>query len=331
MRYIGIDVGFGYTKAMDGTKNILFPSVISPPAEIKFRPWWEDQTDSLNYLLNHLAVTLDGKSYFVGNLALHQGWFAYATLDRIRTKTDEYRLLFLTTLALFAESPEEEFSVITGLPVDDYEDREAIENALCGRFKLSLAGQEHSFFIRNLTVIPQPCGAYMDLLFRDTQGNVNEEYARGLVGVIDIGYKTTDFVLMQSAEFVWKYSGSLKHGMSTIYQAAIPKLTARYPGNFDLRSVEEAISEGVICRLGERMAIDPALLDADFSGLAGEIASWVQRRWSDQKLNRILCTGGGSLPLKPYLARAFPKMLFMDHPQQANVRGFYKGALYYYA
>jgi len=326
MRYIGLDIGFGYTKARDEEKTIVFPSVISPPVHTSFKSWWQDPSNRLN----HLAVTLEEKTYFVGNLALHQGRFAHGTLDRIRTQTREYHLLFLTALSLLVQFPDEELSVVTGLPVDDYEDRDMIEGTLSGRFQITVAEREVSLRIRNLTVIPQPCGAFMDLLFNDIKGDINEEYAQGLIGIIDIGFKTTDFVLVRSGEYIQKFSGSLKHGMSTIYQAAISKFSASYRGNWDLRSVEEAVSEGAICRLGERRAVNYSVLDHDFRGLAEEITSWIRQRWSDQKLDRILCAGGGSLLIKPYLAPTFPNMVFMDDPQKSNVRGFYKGARYYH-
>lgn len=330
MRYIGVDIGFGYTKATDGIRTVVFPSVISPAVKTGFRPVWEDRTDRQAFLLDHLSVTLDGGSHFVGELALRQGRFVYATLDRIRTGTPEYKLLFLTALSIFAESAGEPFSIVTGLPVDDFEDREIIEKGLKGGFSLSVAGREISFAVKELTVIPQGCGAFLDLLFADDHGDPNEAYAQGPVGIVDIGYKTTDFALMQSAEFAWRFSGSIKHGMSMIYQAAVQKFSDAYRGNFDLKSVEEAISDGMICRLGERIAVDPTLLDADFNGLAGEITSWIRQRWRDQRLSRIICAGGGSLMLKPCLSRLLPEMIFLNNPNLANVRGFYKGALHYY-
>ncbi|NKE72856.1 ParM/StbA family protein [Candidatus Manganitrophus noduliformans] len=323
MHYLGLDVGFGYTKAMDDKKAIVFPSVVSPPVEISFKPSWQNESDRLH----HLAVTLEEKTYFVGHLALNQGRFAHATLDRVRTETPEFKLLFLAAISLFVESPEEAFSVITGLPVDDFEDRKVIEKTLRGRFDLSVAGEDVSFVIKNLTVIPQPCGAFMDLLYAPE--GLNEEYMEGPVGIIDIGYKTTDFVLMRSGEYAHKLSGSIKQGMSAIYQAAVSKFSATYRGNWDLKSTEEALSEGILCRFGERTAINPSLLESDLAGLADQIISWIRQRWEGEKLNRMICTGGGSSHLKPYLIRTFPRMIFMDDPQQANVRGFYKGARYY--
>lgn len=323
MHYLGLDVGFGYTKAMDEKKTIVFPSVVSPPVEMRFRPIWQGSSDRLH----HLAVTLEGKTYFVGDLALNQGRFAHATLDRIRTETPEFKLLFLAAISLFVECPEESFSIITGLPVDDFEDRKVIESNLSGRFDLSVAGEEVSFVIQNLTVIPQPCGAFMDLLC--SKESLNEEYMEGTVGIVDIGYKTTDFALMRSGEYAHKRSGSIKQGMSAIYQAAVSKFSAAYRGNWDLKSAEEALSEGIVCRFGERTAINRSLLESDFAGLADQILSWIRQRWEGEKLSRMICAGGGSVPLKPYLTRIFPRMIFMDDPQQANVRGFHKAARYY--
>lgn len=326
MRNIGLDVGFGYTKAMDGAKTILFPSIISPAVELKYKTQLEHPAP----YPDHLAVTLDGEPHFVGNLALQEGRFAYATLDRVRIETQEYRLLFLTALSLFVRFPDEELFVVTGLPVDDYDDRDLIEKTLSGRFHLMLGMQEVSFVIRRLTIVPQPCGAYMDLVFRDTRGHVNEEYSQSLVGIIDIGHETTDFVLVQQNSYVERLSGSIKHGMSDIYQAAVSRLSATYRGNWDLRSAEEAIRKGSICRLGEEIPVDPMLFDPDMAGLVQEITAWIHQRWRDQPLDRLVCTGGGSFLLKSYLLKTFPGMLFIEDPQQANVRGFYKGAWYFY-
>jgi plasmid segregation protein ParM len=325
MHNIGLDVGFGYTKATDGKKTILFPSIVSPAVEIMFRSGLED----LSSRLDHLRITLDGAAFFVGELALRQGRFAYATLDRVRTQSQEYRILFLTALALLAESSYEECSVVTGLPVDDFGDRRLIEETLSGQFHLTLGKRELTLDIRHLTVVPQPCGAFMDLLFKDTIGTMDERFASSRVGIIDIGFKTTDFVLIRNGEFIQKLSGSLKKGMSLIYQAAIPKFTARYPGDWNLHLVEAALREGCITSLGKRIEIDPILLLPDLAGLAREITAWVHGRWSSEPVDFLICSGGGSLLIDPHLRKFFPQMTFLDQPQQANVRGFYKGAWYY--
>lgn len=69
MRYIGIDVGFGYTKATDGIRNILFPSVISPPVKMGFRPFQGDPSDRHDFLINHLSVSW-GERLFSSEVSL---------------------------------------------------------------------------------------------------------------------------------------------------------------------------------------------------------------------------------------------------------------------
>ncbi|MFZ5862420.1 MAG: hypothetical protein ACOYXR_06255 [Nitrospirota bacterium] len=333
MRYVGLDVGFGYTKAMpvlsgqgNAANAVLFPSIVSPAVDLAFRSGLDGQTGSLD----HLAVILDGASYFVGTLARRQGQFARATLDRVRTQSQEYRVLFLTALALLAESSSEEYAVVTGLPVDDFDDRAVIEDTLSGRFHITVGGRTLDLFVRHLTVVPQPYGALMDLIFKDTLGNVDERYAKARVGIVDIGFKTTDFVLMHQGEFVQKGSGSLKAAMSAVYQAAIPKFTSRYPGNWDAPGIETALRDGAINVLGNRLEFDAALIDAELTGLAGEIVAWIQGRWSSQPIDYLISSGGGSLLLKPLLLKAFPQMVFIGDPQLANVRGYHKAAWFYH-
>lgn len=333
MRYVGLDVGFGYTKAMTvgsgqghEARAVLFPSIVSPAVDLAFRSGLDHRSGSLD----HLAVTFEGASSFVGTLARRQGQFARATLDRVRTQSHEYRVLFLTALALLTESPSEEYAVVTGLPVDDFDDRTLIEDRLSGRFQITLGGRTLDLIVRHLTVVPQPYGALMDLIFKDTLGNVDERYAEARVGIVDVGFKTTDFVLVHQGEFVQKGSGSLKTAMSAVYQAAVPKFTSRYPGNWDMLGIETALRDGAIHVLGKRIEFDPALLDAELAGLAGEIVAWVQGRWSSEPVDYLIGSGGGSLLLKPLLLKAFPHMVFIGDPQLANVRGYYKGAWFYH-
>ena len=326
MHFVGLDVGFGYTKVTDGSKAFIFPSVVSPQVNISFRSGVQDPTNRLD----NLEITLEGETCFVGSLALRQGKFARSTLDRSRTKNREFRFLSLTALALLAETPFDEFSIVTGLPVDDYDDRGLIEENLSGRFRIDIAGREFQFNVRNIMVVPQPYGALMDLIFKDTRGNIDEKYSDAQVGIIDIGYKTTDFVVVHKGEYIQKLSGSLKKGISTFYQAAIPKLSAHYQGNWDLQMVDVALRDGFINCLGNRIEIDPELINQELEGLADEIVSWIYTRWSGEPVDYFVCTGGGSIPLKHLLRKAFPQMSFAENPQQANVQGFYKGAWYYY-
>ncbi|MGD8268420.1 MAG: hypothetical protein PVF55_09635, partial [Desulfobacterales bacterium] len=79
MQIIGIDVGFGFTKATDGQESVVFKSIYGDATEIQF--WVDFQERSLT---EYFHVTLDGKSYFIGDLAEQQSDAVAFTLDQER-------------------------------------------------------------------------------------------------------------------------------------------------------------------------------------------------------------------------------------------------------
>jgi plasmid segregation protein ParM len=83
MQTIGIDVGFGFTKATDGKQTIVFKSIYGDATEIQF---WVDFQD--RNLTEYFHVTMDGKSYFVGDLAEQQSDAVSFTLDQDRMIAD---------------------------------------------------------------------------------------------------------------------------------------------------------------------------------------------------------------------------------------------------
>ena len=67
---IGVDVGFGFTKAFPG--NVVFSSVFSEQGKRQFKMQGDE--------LDNLELELDGKNYFVGRLAQLEG--GTGTFDR---------------------------------------------------------------------------------------------------------------------------------------------------------------------------------------------------------------------------------------------------------
>ncbi len=76
MQVLGIDIGFGFTKATDGKETVIFKSIYGDANEIQF---WADFGD--NSPIDHLHVTIDGKSYYIGDLAEQQSGVLNFTLD----------------------------------------------------------------------------------------------------------------------------------------------------------------------------------------------------------------------------------------------------------
>ena len=79
MEILGIDIGFGFTKATDGKQDLIFKSVLGESTDIQFR---EEMITAGDVDENHLQVEVDGKSYFVGELAERQSNVRFFTLDQ---------------------------------------------------------------------------------------------------------------------------------------------------------------------------------------------------------------------------------------------------------
>jgi plasmid segregation protein ParM len=59
-----VDIGFGFTKATNGRDTIIFKSLSGDANDIQY---WADFGASKP--VDHIHVTIDGKSYFIGELA----------------------------------------------------------------------------------------------------------------------------------------------------------------------------------------------------------------------------------------------------------------------
>ncbi|MDQ6990723.1 MAG: hypothetical protein Q9M11_03225, partial [Mariprofundaceae bacterium] len=66
---IGIDIGFGFTKATDGKKFQVFKSIYGEAIDFQFKESLlkNNQEDD-----EHIHIDVDGISYFVGELAERQ-------------------------------------------------------------------------------------------------------------------------------------------------------------------------------------------------------------------------------------------------------------------
>jgi plasmid segregation protein ParM len=115
MQILGIDIGFGFTKATNGKENVIFKSIFGDADDIQF--WADFGGDSP---LNHIHVTIDGKSYFIGELAEQQSSVLNFTLDQERLITDFVRILSLTVAGMFLKNGgtiNVPLNIVSGLPI----------------------------------------------------------------------------------------------------------------------------------------------------------------------------------------------------------------------
>lgn len=321
MKRVGIDVGYGYTKAADGAREVVFPSVIGRAERIRYQSDLRGGAGRSN----GLSLGVDGSEYFVGELALQQSRVQFTLLDRSRTTSDQLKVLFLAGLSELMGRGHE-VQVVTGLPVEYYQDRELLAGQLLGRHRISRNGSEQAFSVRAVKVIPQPFGTLFWKILSDDGYIVEEGLARARVGIVDVGVYTTDYVLVDWLTYIEKGSGSIPVAMSTAYGLLAREILDQYGLELSLHNIDTCVRTRSVRVYGARQDIGP-LVDSVLEGVAEEIVSKARTLWGEGRdLDAVMVTGGGAEALEPYFHQVYPHARVVPEPTMANVRGYLKYA-----
>jgi plasmid segregation protein ParM len=324
---VGVDIGYGYTKAVGGTAQVVFPSVIGKGERIRYESELRHQLGSP--VGQELAFITEEGDRFVGELALLQSRVQWTLLDRSRVEDPSARLLFLAALSELAgeEGRAHRFRVMTGLPVKWYADRYKVVDQLQGKHVLRRAnGHEvvQRIDVTDVVVVPQPFGSLFNAIL-DREGQiVDEELARSRLGVIDVGTYTTDYVLVDGLRYVERGSGSISSGMSKAYQLIGRSLLDTFGLDLRMHEVDRAVREGRVSLYGETRHID-WLVEPVFDALGQEILAHAGTLWGDGRdLEAVLVTGGGAISLGERIRRRYPHARVLEDAAMANVHGFAK-------
>ena len=132
MNVVGIDIGFGFTKATNGKDTLVFKSIFGEAADIQFR----EQLLGGSSPEEHLHIELDGESFFVGELAERQSDVRSFTLDQNQFITNFAKTMAMAALSRLV-SANDSFNLVTGLPVSFYRrHREELSGLLLGAHSL---------------------------------------------------------------------------------------------------------------------------------------------------------------------------------------------------
>lgn len=321
---IGIDLGYGYVKVTDGQTAHIFPSTVGIGQKIRFK----SLLTSFQKPTENLAITVDNKKYFVGQLAIKQSEVVSRSLGRNRTEDTSAKILLLSALALYADKDDQSFNVITGLPVDYYSTfRDDWSELMLGMhaIKVDNGQQEKSKIIKieKLQIIPQPFGTVYDKILNNEGEIKDETYSDLKIGIVDIGFKTSDFAVADSLEFIDKLSSSSEIAMSTAFNFLSEKFREKYLINKESYQLDKVVETGILRVAGEEINVEEYINEA-FSIVANKIATEINSLWDRRELDRIILTGGGGEAISKYLLPKFGNMELVKGAQFANVRGYQK-------
>ena len=205
---VGIDLGFGFCKVYSDNGRHIFPSIAGPCNEEVLRV-----SGVRNPAYEHETVFLDNKKFLVGNSAARYSERVYQARDKDWIDSFTYRCLLHHALRLAGVNNSsltpQETVIVTGLPVTHYRS--------C-RPKLIDLVKSMTHPDVSVKVTLQPLGSYFDHLLCDDGGIQDMELVHNRVGVIDIGFYTSDFITVESLELVKNLLETREGGMSSVYQ-----------------------------------------------------------------------------------------------------------------
>ena len=306
MVLLGIDIGFGFTKATTGEKSLIFKSLVGEAADIQFHTNIEDGS-----FIKNLHVTIGGKSYFIGDYAEQQSNNKQFTLDNDKLIAEFAKILALTAVGIYSEKPEP-INVVSGLPVGYLkQNRKSFTDILTGHHTVTYHNPDGTQIARKITInevqmLPQPVGTVFNLLLNDKGEIANKELTKQKVGVVDIGFRTTDFTILDQMKYVDRGSCTIETGISTSFTEIANRLQEMSGVTIALYRMYDAAEAGSISIKGQNYNIS-GLRDQSYALLAGKIAEVINRLWAeDWDIHTIFLTGGGSKELAKYLQPLIP-------------------------
>jgi len=336
---VGSDLGYGFVKAVCGRgpgEQVMFQSVVG---KARPRNLVTINTSTLENLHVHIeGPGIDGE-YFVGDLARREAFDTSLTMDEDKVMHENTVVLLATSLALLAKGAETEVDLVTGLPVSHYvKQRVALEQRLRGDYTVTfmsgpLQGQQRRLVIRSARVFVQAAGAvYSEILGDDGRATGKPivlddgrpvDLTDSKIGVIDVGFKTTDYVVLERMRWVDLESSSVNVGMNTIFRAVQRELNRRFNYDLPLYNVESAVASGEIESAGKKYDVRP-ITEAAMQAIAKKILDSISADWQNRAaLRAVLVAGGGGAALWGYL-RHWDAMYLMPNAQMANALGYFK-------
>jgi len=312
---IAIDVGYSHTKAVSPDSRVIIPSITAPYRELPLADL------SKNGLGHAVAVRRVGRTparHFVGELALREGRGATFTLDREKHLHPNHDLLVLTAARLLEAGPGA--TLVVGLPVAYYRTQKDILSRHLEAVHADVSVDGLPFgrvSFGKVIVYPQGAGALLAV------AGLPEA---GLVCLVDVGYKTTDYVTVEmkggKGMPVSSLCGSVEFGVHQVLEAVAAEFEARTGAPLDMTLADRIV-------VGEKTHFrgrEINLVDA-----AGTARRDTARAIADRVLAllgqkgdfvaKFYLAGGGILAL-PELKEMFPAAEVLPDPQWANAEGF---------
>ena len=176
-------------------------------------------------------------------------------------------------------------------------------------------------------VIPEALAAWYDYVITEKAGEakLDAERLSTPVAIVDIGGRTTDYVVVKDQGIVHASSGSLQCGMLDVKQLVANAIEDRFDlENLGEQLIAQAVDKKVVRLHGKDYDIT-ALIDAAKQEVVERLHAETRKQLGlGVELDQVLFVGGGTVALAEHIADWFPNQSIAEHPAFANARGMLK-------
>lgn len=319
---LGLDLGFGFTKCIDGERTVIFQSHMRQDKE------QSDVATEPPAETYHIA--LEDRDYIVGNDSLGPSLFEDFARRPERLIDTYGQRLVLTATAPFSNH-ETPLHVVIGLPISYFQQwATRLAKQLTGYHKIGIYQPDgrcarKNIHIRKVHVIPTPLGTYTGLIMDADGQRQASEYDHLKIAVVDIGFRTTDIMVMASGRFCNRGSGTIEMGMANGFEKIAGRLYRESGVIPNLDRLYKAIRMGSI-RIEDQEYNLTKLRDETYRAVAAALADRINYGLKDDwDVERVLLTGGGAADAAATIAPLIDsEVVLIEHEQDArlsNVQG----------
>ena len=317
---IGIDVGYNATKAVSNGRRCAFASAVGTPDKARF---------SLSGNGNGIILE-EPRACAIGDAAVTQSRFVNRNESRDWITSDDWAALFGAALSELTTATHAALSVVTGLPVAFYDDKDKLQGCLIGEHRVKREGRRgQTFTVDNVRVIPQPFGTLLSAVLDDAGAIADAALAQGAVGIIDVGGKTCNLLSVNQLSEIGRETASVNLGGWDLVRAVKRDLARDYPG-LELRdhALADAIRARKVNYFGEPVPDFGAMIDGHAGRLAGQVIAEAGQLWNGgATLDAVLITGGGALLLGDYIRKHWRHARVVSDPVMSNALGYHRLAV----
>jgi plasmid segregation protein ParM len=313
---IGLDIGYSAVKAISEGRKVSFPSVVGTPERARI---------DLREIERSICLT-HPSNVLVGEEAIVHSRFLQRREDRAWIESGEYYLLFLAALTELDAGTLSNIRIVTGLPVNFYSDSAKLQDRIVGEHKVRREGKAfQTFVVSECRVIPQPFGTLLGVSLDDWGKIADTDLANGMIGVIDIGGKSTNILAVEQLAEISRKTASVNVGGWDVIRVVKAQILERYP-ELDLRDhqVVEAVSKRELKYFGRFEKVG-GMVEEALTPLTEQIIAQATQLWNGgANMDTVLITGGGALLLGERLQSYFRHAKVVADPIFANAVGYWK-------